>query len=191
MEMNGTERASLSETEKRKHRCCFTGHRPEKLQCEESEARALLVVHIRSAYSHGFTTFISGMAQGIDLWAADRVCSREEHTCSYHQRGVKGMSDRKKPKNRKRAISMILMVSLFLVGGIWGLHAYRDYSSCICFGVTAQPQTRAIDDRLRSWYEIDENAETFSITMFTCPHNKRLGLRIYPFNNTYDIWLRD
>ena len=77
MEMNGTERASLSETEKRRHRCCFTGHRPEKLQCGEAEARALLVEHIRSAYSHGFTTFISGMARGIDLWAADIVLAEK------------------------------------------------------------------------------------------------------------------
>ena len=85
----------------------------------------------------------------------------------------------------------ILMVSLLLIGGLWGLHAYRERVSCICFGVTSQPQTRTIDDRLRAWYDIDENAETFSITMFTCPHNKHLTLRIYPFSNTYDIWLRD
>ena len=101
------------------------------------------------------------------------------------------MSDRKKPTYRKRAIILILMVSLLLIGGLWGLHAYRERVSCICFGVTSQPQTRAIDDRLRAWYDIDENAETFSITMFTCPHKKHLALRIYPFNNTYDIWLRD
>ena len=77
MERNGTARASLSEPEKRKHRCCFTGHRPEKLKCGETEARALLVEHIRSAYSHSFSTFITGMARGIDLWAAEIVLAEK------------------------------------------------------------------------------------------------------------------
>ena len=77
MERNGTARASLSEPEKRKHRCCFTGHRPEKLKCGETEARALLVEHIRSAYSHGFSTFITGIARGIDLWAAEIVLAEK------------------------------------------------------------------------------------------------------------------
>ena len=55
-----------TEAKKRLHRCCFTGHRPEKLNCTEKEAVALLTDQIRKAYSLGYTTFISGMAKGID-----------------------------------------------------------------------------------------------------------------------------
>lgn len=56
-----------TEAEKRLHRCCFTGHLPEKLNCTEKEAVSLLTDHIRKAYSLGYTTFISGMARWIDI----------------------------------------------------------------------------------------------------------------------------
>ena len=69
--VNGTE------AEKRLHRCCFTGHRPEKLNCTEKEAVALLTDQIRKAYSLGYTTFISGMARGIDIWAAEIVLAEK------------------------------------------------------------------------------------------------------------------
>ena len=55
-----------SEAEKRKHRCCFTGHRPEKLRRSEQEIRAELEREIRRAVADGFTVFITGMARGID-----------------------------------------------------------------------------------------------------------------------------
>ena len=101
------------------------------------------------------------------------------------------MSDQKRSITRKSTIIVAMMVSLFLLVALWGLHAYRDYTSCICFGVTSQMQTRAIDDRLRAWYEIDENADTFSLLLFTCPHNRHLGLKVYPADSTYEIWLSD
>lgn len=59
--------------EYRTHRCCFTGHRPEKLEQTESEISALLETAIRTAINDGFVTFISGMARGVDLWAAEIV----------------------------------------------------------------------------------------------------------------------
>ena len=61
------------------------------------------------------------------------------------------MSDQKKPIKRKSPIIVAVMVSLILFVALWGLHAYRDCTSCICFGVTSQIQSRAIDDRLRAW----------------------------------------
>ena len=70
----------MTEEQKRLHRCCFTGHRPEKLSCTEKEAMALLTDHIKKAYVHGYSTFISGMARGIDIWAAEAVLAeREQH----------------------------------------------------------------------------------------------------------------
>ena len=39
----------MIENEKRLHRCCFTGHRPEKLSLPESEVKAELEKEIRLA----------------------------------------------------------------------------------------------------------------------------------------------
>lgn len=59
--------------EKRLHRCCFTGHRPEKLHESEHIIQARLEKAIQQSIYDGFYVFISGMARGIDLYAADIV----------------------------------------------------------------------------------------------------------------------
>lgn len=53
--------------------CCFTGHRPEKLRSGEAEIRTLLREAILDSIEEGYDTFISGMAPGVDLWAAQEV----------------------------------------------------------------------------------------------------------------------
>ena len=53
--------------------CCFTGHRPEKLKRNETQVKEALEMAIEAAVSRGFTHFISGMARGVDLWAAQLV----------------------------------------------------------------------------------------------------------------------
>lgn len=55
-----------TEVEKRMHRCCFTGHRPEKLQAPEGVVTAALEKEIRQAIADGFNVFITGMARGVD-----------------------------------------------------------------------------------------------------------------------------
>jgi uncharacterized phage-like protein YoqJ len=65
--------ANMPENGLRLHRCCFTGHRPEKLRFSESEICSLLDEEIKNAIEAGYTTFISGMAKGVDLWAAEIV----------------------------------------------------------------------------------------------------------------------
>lgn len=67
----------MSEEEKRLHRCCFTGHRPEKLKEPEEEIKVWLEKQINRAIEDGFTTFISGCAMGVDLWAARIVTCRK------------------------------------------------------------------------------------------------------------------
>ena len=62
-----------TEAEKRMHRCCFTGHRPEKLQKPEGVVTAALEKEIRQAIADGFNVFITGMARGVDIWAAEIV----------------------------------------------------------------------------------------------------------------------
>ena len=63
----------MTERELRQHRCCFTGHRPEKLEQPEIVVVEALKKEIRTAIADGFQTFISGMARGVDLWAAEEV----------------------------------------------------------------------------------------------------------------------
>ena len=49
----------MTEQEKRQHRCCFTGHLPEKLNMPETEVIAWLDAEIRKAIDVGFVTFVS------------------------------------------------------------------------------------------------------------------------------------
>ncbi len=63
----------MNEAELRKHRCCFTGHRPEKLNIPEKRLAVLLEAEIKRAIDGGHTTFITGMAKGTDLVAAEIV----------------------------------------------------------------------------------------------------------------------
>lgn len=61
------------ENPSREHRCCFTGHRPEKLSMTEAEVKKRLKTAIQQAIKDGLTVFISGMARGVDIWAAELV----------------------------------------------------------------------------------------------------------------------
>ena len=63
----------MTEGEKRLHRCCFTGHRPEKLRRPENEIRTDLEREIRQAILDGLDVFITGMARGVDIDAAEIV----------------------------------------------------------------------------------------------------------------------
>lgn len=69
----------MNEKELRQHRCCFTGHRPHKLNISENEVKDLLQTAIKKAINDGFTTFISGMACGIDMWAAELVLEEKKY----------------------------------------------------------------------------------------------------------------
>lgn len=63
----------ITEKENRLHRCCFTGHRPEKLNRPEHEIKLELNKEICRALEDNFTVFISGMARGVYIWAAEIV----------------------------------------------------------------------------------------------------------------------
>ena len=54
-----------SEQEMRLHRCCFSGHRPEKLARSETEVQEWLTEQITNAVEDGYLTFITGMAMGV------------------------------------------------------------------------------------------------------------------------------
>lgn len=63
----------MTEFEKRRHRVCFTGHRPEKLTRSEVAIRKDLEIQICQAVADGLNVFITGMARGVDIWAAQIV----------------------------------------------------------------------------------------------------------------------
>ena len=61
-----------TEAEKRMHRCCFTGHSRKSCRLQRGVVTAALK-EIRQAIADGFNVFITGMARGVDIWAAEIV----------------------------------------------------------------------------------------------------------------------
>ncbi len=73
-----------NEAELRLHRCCFTGHRPEKLHRSENEIKKDLEAAILQAINDGFVTFITGMARGVDIWAGEIVLQLRKQNPNLH-----------------------------------------------------------------------------------------------------------
>ena len=76
----------LTEEQKRMHRVCFTGHRPDKLPWgdDETDPRCAALKdglrrEIRALYCRGYRHFISGMAMGCDLYFAETVLALKKH----------------------------------------------------------------------------------------------------------------
>ncbi len=63
----------MTEIEKRMHRVCFTGHRPEKLIRNEKIIKKELEKQIHRAIADGLDVFVTGMARGVDIWEAETV----------------------------------------------------------------------------------------------------------------------
>lgn len=66
--------------------CCFTGHRPESLKVlfnksseEYCALKKVLSSVIDSCIDDGYTDFISGMARGIDIMAAEIVIEKKKN----------------------------------------------------------------------------------------------------------------
>ena len=74
----------MAKQELRDHTCCFTGHRPEKLTKPENEIITRLKEEISRAINDGFTFFISGMARGVDIWAAEIVLKMRDIGSPVH-----------------------------------------------------------------------------------------------------------
>ena len=69
----------MSEQELQSRWCCFTGHRPEKLKRSEEEIKKDLEESILKTVCDGYTTFITGMARGVDIWAGQIVLRLRQH----------------------------------------------------------------------------------------------------------------
>lgn len=64
----------------KQHTCCFSGYKPHKFAFgydEESEGCILLklkmLAQIQEMRKKGVTTFLTGMAMGVDIWAAELI----------------------------------------------------------------------------------------------------------------------
>ena len=75
---------AMNQEELRLHRCCFTGHRPDKMELGEKEIKQLLEKAIDDAIADGYVTFITGMAMGTDIWAAEIVLERKKRNKELH-----------------------------------------------------------------------------------------------------------
>lgn len=63
---------------------CFTGHRPKDLDGMVDIVKAQLKKMIAQAYANGYTQFYSGMALGVDTYAAEAALAlREEYPDIY------------------------------------------------------------------------------------------------------------
>lgn len=70
--------------DKKKQRYCFTGHRPEKLATSGKEIKPLLEKAIDNAIADGYVTFITGMAKGTDMRAAEIVLEKKKQNNGLH-----------------------------------------------------------------------------------------------------------
>lgn len=68
------------------HACAFTGHRPQKLPWCSDEAdpgcvalKAMLATQVAMLIENGYTEFLSGMAPGVDMWAAQIILDLREN----------------------------------------------------------------------------------------------------------------
>lgn len=65
--------------------CCISGHRPDKLpfgyrdEFIYSKLKQAIRSEIIKAVESGYSNFISGMAQGVDTWAAEEVVDLREN----------------------------------------------------------------------------------------------------------------
>lgn len=97
--------------------CAFTGHRPKKLPWGYDEAapgcialKRALSAEISKLAASGYTDFLSGMAQGTDIWAAQAVLALRKEAPALKLRCVlpwEGQADRWTASARERYFSIL------------------------------------------------------------------------------------
>ena len=92
---------------------CFTGHRPPKINEDNEKAISLALEScIEKLISRGYTDFISGMALGADILAAEQVIkAKEKYPCVTLECAVPypGQRDRRSESDRKKYVYLEFM----------------------------------------------------------------------------------
>lgn len=88
---------------------CFTGHRPEKFTgCPDNKdnvisiLKSVLYYSIEQAINDGFEYFITGMAEGVDLWAGEYVLELKKKHPNIHLICAVPYPQKGKKSNRNR-----------------------------------------------------------------------------------------
>ncbi len=79
--------------------CAFTGHRPKSFPWGYDESapgcvllKEVLAAQISALAEQGVTDFLSGMAQGVDLWCAQIVLDLKKKNPALVRYGSRGRS---------------------------------------------------------------------------------------------------
>lgn len=157
----------MTEAEKRSKRACFTGHRPEKLKVEENAVHTVLSNAIDEAIADGFQTFITGMARGVDIWAAEIVLDRQVKNPWIHLICAIPHPDFEKkwaPDWQKRYHAIL---------------AQADYLKTVCKGFSMESY------QIRNEWMVDKSARIIAIyngtrggTAHTIAYGERQGVEI-------------
>ncbi len=106
--------------DKKNYSVCFSGHRPEKLGIDEDRIREMLKNAVAEAVDDGYTVFITGMARGVDIWAADivlemkRLYKNIELICALPMPGFERRRTAEEQQHYRRIVSeadKVIMVS--------------------------------------------------------------------------------
>nr|MBQ4458435.1 hypothetical protein [Clostridia bacterium] len=71
---------------------------------------------------------------------------------------------------------LIAAIIIVVIVGV-AITVYADRRSCICYGVGSRSVERPITDEITNMYEPAPG--TFTLTRYTCRHNKSMWLRIF------------
>ncbi len=74
----------MTEAEKRRRRCCIAGHTPAELKRPEEDVRVDLENAILRAVDRGYSTFVSGLTCGVEIWAAEIVIRLKDRFPELH-----------------------------------------------------------------------------------------------------------
>ena len=117
--MSALYRGSEADMPPRELCAAFTGHRPKGLPwgCDESDPRCVslkekLRAEIIAAYSRGARYFLSGMAEGTDLYAAEAVLELKRTLPDIELIAVFPYGSGNSPRQRRAAARAVSVVSI-------------------------------------------------------------------------------
>ena len=86
---------------------------------------------------------------------------------------------------KKKAIVAVAIAAVLVAGLFAAMSTYADRRSCICYEVGKESVTRPIGDEITDMYVPAPG--TFTMTKYTCRHNKSMWLWIFWDDGYYRI----